>query len=114
MLQQDPWHSTLQIYFWYSIVIIFFSYMITLKIFEMPRSVVKNKVSKTFIQEHNSADQVRYRHVACTKPSQKSGLKSRLLTKTTFTRSSPLSLDVGWKVDYHVCHHFQASYYTVV
>lgn len=71
MLQQDPWHSTLQIYFWYSIVIISFSYMITLKIFEMPRSVVKSKVSKTFIQEHNSADQVRSRHVACTKRRKK-------------------------------------------
>ena len=71
MLQQDPWHSTLQIYFWYSIVIISFSYMITLKIFEMPRSVVKNKVSKTFIQEHNSADQVRSRHVARTKRRRK-------------------------------------------
>lgn len=71
MLQQDPWRSTLQIYFWYSIVIISFSYMITLKIFEMPRSVVKNKVSKTFIQEHNSADQVRSRHVAGTKRRKK-------------------------------------------
>lgn len=69
--------------------------MITLKIFEMPRSVVKNKVSKTFIQEHNSADQVRSRHVACTKRRKKSGLKSRLLTKTSFIRSSPLLLDVG-------------------